>query len=259
MRWRRAALALNGTVGVRRSWEGPAPYPTRPPEASRADPCTTVQARAPGPQLARSRQGGLLALVLDEPAVLYPPPERALAAEEPRTHPLVALHVRDALADAVALRLGERGDDGHEQLPVPVSHVAAHVEQVERHAALAEPLHHLEGIEGRPERPVELGGDHRVAGLQGGHQLAAGRALGQGHAAAHALLDEHPLDAEPLHKGVALDLPALHVEAQALLGLPRGGHPDVPVHRHDRPFRLSATARLSQRLALSSCLSASTK
>src|SRR4051794_28093832 len=45
MRWRRAALALNGTVGVRRSWQGPAPYPTRPPEASRADPCTTV---APG-------------------------------------------------------------------------------------------------------------------------------------------------------------------------------------------------------------------
>ena len=42
MRWRRAALALNGTVGVRGSWEGPAPYPTRPPEASRADPCTTV-------------------------------------------------------------------------------------------------------------------------------------------------------------------------------------------------------------------------
>src|SRR3954454_23523421 len=42
MRWRRAALALNGTAGVRGSWEGPAPYPTRPPEASRADPCTTV-------------------------------------------------------------------------------------------------------------------------------------------------------------------------------------------------------------------------
>src|SRR3954466_4536787 len=45
MRWRRAALALNGTAEVRGSWKGPAPYPTRPFEASRADPCTTV---APG-------------------------------------------------------------------------------------------------------------------------------------------------------------------------------------------------------------------
>ena len=42
MRWRRAALALNGTAGIRGSWEGPLPYATRPLDATRTDPCTKV-------------------------------------------------------------------------------------------------------------------------------------------------------------------------------------------------------------------------
>ena len=52
MRWRRAALALNGTAGVRGSWEGPLPYATRPPDATRTDPCTKV-ARQRHPEAAR--------------------------------------------------------------------------------------------------------------------------------------------------------------------------------------------------------------
>jgi transposase len=42
MRWRRAALALNGTTAVQGSWEGPLPYVTLPLGASRTDPCNKV-------------------------------------------------------------------------------------------------------------------------------------------------------------------------------------------------------------------------
>ena len=61
MRWRRAALALNGTAGVRGSWEGPLPYATRPLDATRTDPCTKVAMRmiaAPQRHLSRSWRFG---------------------------------------------------------------------------------------------------------------------------------------------------------------------------------------------------------
>src|SRR3954452_13611561 len=42
MWWRRAALASNGTAGVRGSWKGPLPYATRSPGATPGDPCNKV-------------------------------------------------------------------------------------------------------------------------------------------------------------------------------------------------------------------------
>src|SRR4051794_18105793 len=43
MWWRRAALASNGTAGIRGSWKGPLPYATRSPGATRVDPCNKVR------------------------------------------------------------------------------------------------------------------------------------------------------------------------------------------------------------------------
>src|SRR5689334_1705459 len=70
MRWRRAALALNGTADIPRSWEGRFPYATRPLGATRTDPCTKV-AHAGGwtdDLLARGAGSGRVAPVPPGPA-----------------------------------------------------------------------------------------------------------------------------------------------------------------------------------------------
>src|SRR6185503_12808350 len=53
-----AALALSGTAKVRRSWEGPLPYPTWPLDATRADPCTKVPCRQRGQHNGHVSDGG---------------------------------------------------------------------------------------------------------------------------------------------------------------------------------------------------------
>ena len=80
----------------------------------------------------------LLGLMRDELAVVAAPePERDLAAEISAARLLVGLHLSNALADAVALGLGEGGGDRQEQLGQAIAcNVAAQVEQMERDAPL---------------------------------------------------------------------------------------------------------------------------
>lgn len=85
------------------------------------------------------------------------------------------------------------------------------------------------GHESAPEHPVELRRDHRVAGLQDGQELCALRSVAERLAAADAVLDEHLLDRQPLHSGVAADDALLHVQALAFVGLGDGRDVGVAV------------------------------
>src|SRR3712207_8277910 len=61
--------------------------------------------------------------------------------------------------------------------------------------------------------------------------------------AADVALDEHLGDRPAVHRGPALDLLPLHLEAVAVVGLRRRGHPRVAVgrHRHLPPLDRKST------------------
>ena len=149
--------------------------------------------------------------------------ERHRAAEVPAALLLVAFHFGDALAGPVPLGLGHGGQDGEHQLGHAVAGgVAAEVDHVQVDAGLLQLGQHVERIEGGAEHAVELGRDDDVAGPQNGQQRGALLAIRERLAARDAALDVHVVDRQPLHLRVAGDLPLLHVEAFALVGLPHG-------------------------------------
>ena len=110
------------------------------------------------PQRDHFADGLLLGLMRDQLAVVAAPePKRDFPAEVSAARLLVGLHLPDALADAIALGLGEGGGDRQEQLGQAVAgNVAAQVEQVELDAPLLEVLDDLERVEGRAEQAIEL-------------------------------------------------------------------------------------------------------
>ena len=95
------------------------------------------------------------------------------------------------------------------------------VEKVQPDAARLQALDHLQGVERRTEKPVELRGYENVALGQLGEQGAAYGALGNRDRARHAFLDHEPVEREPVHVRIAFDLAALHVETLAFIGLLR--------------------------------------
>jgi hypothetical protein len=117
----------------------------------------------------------LLGFMRDELAgVAEPEPERNPSAEVSAARLLVGFRLPDALADAVALRLGKSRGDGQEQLADPVARdVSAQVEQVELDAPALQALDDLERVEGRAEQAIELGRDDDVAPLDPSEQRAA--------------------------------------------------------------------------------------
>jgi hypothetical protein len=58
-----------------------------------------------------------------------------------------------------------------------------------------------------------------LAGLQDGQQRRALGTVAERLGSRHAALDEHPLDCQAIHLGVAGNHPLLDVEALALVGL----------------------------------------
>jgi hypothetical protein len=117
---------------------------------------------------------------------------------------LARLH---ALADPVALGLGESAGDREKQLRETVADIAAEVEQVNVHAARFEIGNDGQGVEGGAEEPVKLGRDQHVAALQPGEHGAAGRAIGQRDGSGNALLDDGLGNVETVHQAIAFDLP----------------------------------------------------
>lgn len=77
---------------------------------------------------------------------------------------LVALHVADALAGAVALGFGHSGQNGEDQLAHAVAgHIGAEIHHVQADALFLEPAEDGERVEVGAEHAVELGGDDGVA------------------------------------------------------------------------------------------------
>ena len=167
------------------------------------------------------------------PAVGATEPEWNLPAEVSATGLLIGLRLPNALADAVALGLGEGGGDRQEQLTKPIAcDVTAQVEQVQFDAPPLQALDVLVRIEGRAEQAIELGRDDDVATLKLGEQLASDRAIFDGDRAGDALLDQHISEGHAVHQGIALDLTALDIKALALVGLLQRRDPAVSVDRH---------------------------
>src|SRR4029077_6438232 len=110
----------------------------------------------------------LFCLVLDQRAFLADPPaERPIAAEILPGAPLMALGVADSLTDPLTLELGDRGENGQNELGDAVAgDVATEIEKPQRDPPTLEIADHVERIPGGSEHPVELGGDHNVAGLE---------------------------------------------------------------------------------------------
>src|SRR5271166_396725 len=118
--------------------------------------------------------------------------------------------VLGALADEVALELGERGQDGEEQLALRGRGVDRLVEAHEVDAAFLEQTGHVHEVAYRPADPVELGADERVARLQAVKALVPLGTAGLG--AAGALVGVYPRAARGL-QALALGLRVLIARA----------------------------------------------
>jgi hypothetical protein len=92
----------------------------------------------------------LLGLIRDEiSALAAPEAEGNLSAEIPAPRLLIRLHLPDALADAIPLRLCKGGGDGEEQLTQAIPAMSPpRFEQVELYAPRLEAFDDLERIEG---------------------------------------------------------------------------------------------------------------
>jgi hypothetical protein len=85
------------------------------------------------------------------------------------------------------------------------------------------------------EQAIKLGRNDDVALLQPSEQRPAFLSLSHRHRAGDALLDHGLIERQPVHVGIALDLPALDVEAFAFVGLPQRRNPAISVNRHYVP------------------------
>ena len=187
----------------------------------------------------RDLRGLLLGLAHHEVATFAAPvAEGNRPAEIPPSGLLIRLDLADPLANAIALRLGESRRDGQEQLAQPIARdVAAKVQQMQPDPARLQRLNHGQGVQRRPEQPVQLGGDDNIPPRQPVKQRAPTRALGDRDRPRHPLFDNKLSQFEPVHQHITLDLPALNVQALALARLPRRRHPAISV---DHWFPLSA-------------------
>jgi hypothetical protein len=95
--------------------------------------------------------------------------ERNLATKITATLTLVCLHGRNPLTDTIALGLSNGRQDGEHQLADTITrHVTAQVDHMQADTAVLELAEHGERIEGTTKHPIQLRGDHRIAGLQSG-------------------------------------------------------------------------------------------
>ena len=195
-----------------------------------ADP---VAGEALGPEFADSLDRSLLLGDLDQRAAVRgeAPAEGHAAAEIVAAAPLVARYLDDSLARAVALGLGDGGQDGEDQLADAVAgRVTAEVDHVQADAGCLHLGKDVEGIEGGTEHPVQLWRDDDIARLGGGEERRSLWPVAEGLGAGDAALDEGVLDGHAVHLGIAGDGALLHVEAFALIGLHGGADAGVAEH-----------------------------
>ena len=102
-----------------------------------------------------------------------------------------------------------------------------------RDAALAQVLDHRERVEGRAEQAVELRRDDDVA-LRRAWRTARRPSAARRRARSRETPSSTTtlVERQPVHVGVALDLPVLDVEAFALVRLPQRRNPAISVSRH---------------------------
>jgi hypothetical protein len=126
-----------------------------------------------------------------------------------------------ALADQVALKLGNRGQQRREKPPLRRRRIPDRVaEAPEGRASLADTLDQVEQLAGRAAESVELRHHHHVAGLQGGHKLCQLRPIGPGPA--DLLLED---------RGGAGRLQLLQLACQMLVLRRHAGSPRMAISR----------------------------
>src|SRR6266849_5384260 len=125
----------------------------------------TVPRRA---QVTHFGKSALFGLVFDQRAILTDPPtERPIAAEVLPGALLVTLRVANPLADPLALELGDRREVREDELGDAIAgDIATKIEEPQRDPPVLEVADDRECVERGAEHPVELGGDHDVAGSE---------------------------------------------------------------------------------------------
>jgi hypothetical protein len=94
--------------------------------------------------------------------------ERALAAAVDALSRQMALHVADALTDAIPLVLGHGAEDREDELADSIApHVAPEVDHVQADALGTLEEMKDQGIGRAAEHAIELGRDHHITGLHG--------------------------------------------------------------------------------------------
>ena len=191
------------------------------------DGAETVSVRAESPN--ESDSALLLGQRSQHPARPELPPEwRAPPAHGQAPRPTIGDHFLHPFGTAEAFKLRGGGQDAEHQLRDSVRRaIATQVQQVERDFPSLELFEHLQRVGGAAKHAIQLRADHRVAELHRRQERTALGTLTQRLAPRDAFLDVDVIDGLAQLQRPTLDLPALHVEAFAVLDLSDGTHSRV--------------------------------